>query len=189
MIKTEICRSCGRLLYADTVGGLNIRTETQPLEADGALSALLGGETLYRAMHLGGRPSGFRAATPDVLAALRAEPSSRPHVVREHRCPNRGREAVQAALSRPAGPTVAKVVDPTPKARVAPSWTPSSVSPTPVSSDRSADSAAPRRSEPGRTRLAPCERCRKPVVIDGPELYAAIELGATVIWAEHETCP
>lgn len=37
-------------------------------------------------------------------------------------------------------------------------------------------------------RSAPCDSCRRPVVIDGPELYIAIELGATVVWARHERC-
>ena len=39
------------------------------------------------------------------------------------------------------------------------------------------------------SRSHPCDWCGKPVEIDGVEAYVAIELGAAVMWACHETCP
>lgn len=185
MIKIETCRGCGRLLYSDLVGGLKIRAETEPLEADGALPALLGGQTLYRVVHLGGRPSGFRTATPDVLGALRTEPSSRPHVVREHVCPNRGQEAVQAALSRPNATTPGKVTGLAPKVPARPTETRSSG----LSAADSPDRGAPTAGRPRFSRSHRCDECGEPVVIDGPAAYCAIELGATVVWAVHAECP
>lgn len=49
----------------------------------------------------------------------------------------------------------------------------------------------PRASEvlPRPFRAHPCDVCGKPVEIDGVEAYVAIELGAAVVWACHETCP
>lgn len=48
--------------------------------------------------------------------------------------------------------------------------------------------AAPAGVHPA-SRTHPCDACGKPVTIDGPEEYAAVELGATVVWAVHSPCP
>lgn len=186
MIKIETCRGCGRILYSDTVGGVAIRTETTPLDGPGATRALLGGTDLWAVRLTDGRPSTFMAPTPAMLGGLNGGPAGAPTVVAGHRCPNRGQEAVQAAVSRPPAPSPDRETSPAPKARVAPSWTPSSA----PSAEPSPAPAAPAADRPRfkRSRTAPCDECGKPVVIDGPVQYAAIELGATVVWAQHAAC-
>lgn len=165
MIKVEPCRGCGRSLLIHPVANLVVRLEIEPLTADEAMQALLGGKNLWRVTQTS--VSGVR---PAELTALRtAEPGERPHVCQEHRC---------AAVSRPNPPSRVPSGQRTPHRPPAGRATRSSGPSAAPSSARSA----------GRPRSEPCDVCRKPVILDGPELYIAVELGATVMWAIHDEC-
>lgn len=170
MIKAEPCKGCGRLLYTEKVAGLVTRCETVPLEADGAVQALVGGQRLHRVMFLGRRPSVFSTATPDVLAALRTEPGRRPYVVVEHRCTVEAARARLAAEQSAVGPG-APVVPP--KAPVAPSR----------------PSSAP--SDPGHAASAGIldsddgPRCDDCGLIMGQGDYVSVQIGEVYVWAQH----
>lgn len=165
MIKIEPCRGCGRTLGIHKIANLVVRLEIEPLDAAQATQTLLGGKNLWRVTQTS--VSGVRPA--ELTALAKAEPGERPHIVQEHRC---------AAVSRPDRPSPVSQVQPVPHEPSADRQTPSSG---PSAAPSSARPAGPRRSEP-------CHSCQKPVILDGPEEYVAIQLGATVIWAQHREC-
>lgn len=169
MIKVEPCRGCGRSLFIHPIANLTVRLEIEPLDAAQATQALLGGKNLWRVTQTS--VSGVRPA--ELTALAQAEPGERPHVCQEHRC---------AAVSRPDRPSPVQEVNPAPKGRQAPLVAVSTQSSVRSTTRSFARPAVSRRSEP-------CDACRKPVELDGPEEYAAVELGATVMWVQHAVCP
>lgn len=182
VIKVEV-HSCGRLTYVDEFTGLTIRTDTEPLEADGATKALLGGAELYRVYFLGGRPSRYGGATPDVLAKLRTEPGERPLVVRAHRCTEHSTlQRGCTAVSRPNTPSPVPSAQPVPPSPSA--GRTETPSPGPQTEPFSVPGARPTatRSD-GRPT---CSACGRPCA-DGT--YASIALGELTVWAQHvEQC-
>lgn len=173
MIKVEV-HPCGRLTYVDDLGGTAIRTDTEPLEADEAVQALLGGADLYRVFFLGGRPNRYGSTTPEVLAKLRTEPSERPLVVRAHRC---------TAVSRPNTPS------PVPSGQPVPPSPSAGHTETPSPGPQTEPSPAPGARPTGTRsdRRPTCSGCGRPCA-DGT--YASIALGELVVWAQHvDTCP
>lgn len=177
MIKAEGCPGCGRLTYTEDLGGVRVKTDTEPLDGAGALTALLGGTGLYRITYLGGRPAHHRSASPAVLEALRtAEPAERPMVVREHHCRN-----ASVAVSRPSTPTPGPSVQPTPPG-------PPVGRTAPFSGPQAGPSSVPAAEQPRSEPPAPapdgprCSACSQPCS-DGT--YAAIEVGELTVWAMH----
>lgn len=162
MIDVRPCLGCGRPLIHHSVANLAVRLEPTPLDGSEAVAEIIAGRSLW------------------MVDAQRVRPArpGEPGPLREHRCT----ETAQAALSRPFVPTPGPSVQPTPQrlsaGRTAPSSGPSGGN----SSVRSAERAHTDH------RSHPCDACREPVVLDGPELYVSVELGATVMWAVHETC-
>jgi hypothetical protein len=170
MIKAEPCKGCGRILFTEKAAGLTTRCETVPLEADGAVQALVGGKKLHRVMFLSGRPSVFSAASPAVLGKLRTEPGERPYVVEEHRCTVEAARARLAAEQSAVG-SGAPVVPP--KASAAPSRPSSALSgPDPVAS------AETQGSDDG-------PRCDDCGLIMGQGDYVSVQIGEVIVWASH----
>lgn len=182
MIKLEPCRSCGRLLYVDALAGVDIRTETNLVDAAAALAAAMTGATLWAVRLTDGRPASFTPPTPVMLGAL-SQPGPNPSIVAEHRCTKRGTEAGQAARQSPATPTRAAGAAQSPKARVAPNGTASSAS----QATPSPASPATHAGSPTSERTHPCHACERPVNLDSAAAYVA-ELGATVVFAAHADC-
>lgn len=180
MIQIEDCRACGRKILTERLAGIQVRTDYQPLDGPGALAAVLAGTTLRLVdTHTDGRPRTFRPTQPTTLAGLNTpDPAARPKVVADHRCPVKAQEAV----SRAARVAVDPKGVPTPSA--APG-TPSRAPSTPPSSSEPVSTAEAPVSD---GRQHPCDECGKPVALDGPAAYAAIELGASVIWTIHNEC-
>lgn len=170
MIKVEPCKGCGRILFTEKVAGLTTRCETVPLEADGAVQALVGGKTLHRVTFLGGRPSVFSSASPAVLGKLRNEPVERPYVVEEHRCTVEAARTRLAAEQGAGGPGAAVVP---PKAPVAPSR-PSSG----PSGPDLVESAGSQGSDDG-------PRCDECGLIMGAGDYVSVQIGEVYVWASH----
>lgn len=170
MIKVEPCLRCGRITYTDNVGGPVIKTDTEPLEAEPAVQALVAGRTLYRITRIGKRPANFGTATAAVLGKLRTEPGERPIVVQEHRCAPAGRprtpSPVDAETGIPERPAEGRT---RPFARALPA------SPTREAAPRAEtpDSEGPR-----------CEDCGQ-IMADGT--YASVQLGDACMWAAHLT--
>lgn len=169
MVAVEPCKGCGRTLFMHRVANLVVRLEIEPLDAAKATEAILAGRELWRATSTGITP-----ARPAELDALRMRGNTEgPHIVATHRC---------TAVSAPPRPSPVPSGQPTPHRPPAGRATRSSG---PQAAPSSARSAASRRSD---LRSHPCDTCRKPVILDGPELYMAMELGATVLWAIHDGC-
>jgi len=153
------------------------RGEATPLDAQTAGTALLAGLKLAWVHYTGGRPSSFSEASPAVLGALRNEPSERPVVVAEHRCPPKATGG-PLKLSWKAGEGEG------PKEPHSPSAAPSRPSSGPSTGEPTALTAATSRSEVSGPR---CSGCGQPCA-DGT--YAAIELGDVLVWASHvDACP
>jgi hypothetical protein len=172
MIKVEPCRGCGRLLYQHSLGGLQYRAETEPLDAQEAATALVGGQELYRVT-----ATSVSTATPSVLAALRDRGSAEgPTVVRQHVCPVRAQEAVSGPPRTPGVPADPKGLPSSPVGRQIPSWGQSTECSTPVS----AKSAVRSRSE-----TTECSTCGRPIDLADTGTYALFALGATLVDAFH----
>lgn len=167
MIKVEV-HPCGRITYVDNLGGVKIRTDTEPLEAEPAVQALLGGTTLYRVTFLGGRPANYSSATPAVMGALRTEPGSRPVVVREHRC--------TAAEATNTPPRVSQATATPPRPSAGRTETRSGERQTASSSAPTAETLA---SSPT------CDDCGLPV--GEPGTYWGIQIGDLWLYAQHVT--
>lgn len=182
MIKLEPCRSCGRLLYVDALAGVDIRTETNLVDAAGALAAAMAGATLWAVRLADGRPTSFTPPTPTMLGAL-SQLGPDPSIVAEHRCTKRGTEAGHAARQSPVSKPNVESGAQTPKARVAPNDIASSASQAKASPAPGAPTAGSRISE----RTHPCHACERPVSLDSAAAYVA-ELGATVVFAAHAEC-
>lgn len=147
------------------IANLTVRLEIEPLDAAQATQALLGGRNLWRVTQTS--VSGVRPA--ELTALAQRGNTEGPHIVQEHRCTATG------APTRPSPVPSGQPTPPRPPAGRATRFSGPSAAPS------SARSAGPRRSEP-------CDVCRKPVILDGPEQYIAVELGATVMWAIHDEC-
>lgn len=181
MIKVDPCRGCGRLLYSASLGGLTYRAETDPLDAQQALAAVVGGTELYRVTS-----TSVSSVTPAVLEALRLRGTIEgPTVVRKHVCTNRGTENLPTAPQTPSQDGGReKVRTPAPKAPAAPSRRSSG----PRSSSSTPDSAKSAET-PGGDR-ADCSTCGRPIDLADTGTYALIELGVILIDAFHtKGCP
>jgi hypothetical protein len=176
VIKVENCRGCGRIIYVHPVANLSVRLDTEPLTADEAVQVLIAGRNLWRVTSTSVSP-----VRPAELSALRKRGTTEgPSIVREHTCTAAGApnapSPVPGAASAPKGPEAGTQRLPADR-----STRPASNPPTERSS---APAAAPRTSD----RYHPCDGCSRPVTLDGPELYLAMELGAHVVWAMHADC-
>lgn len=159
-MKLEPCVGCGRMILSQSIANLTVKCDPTPLTDVGEIVGLLTSPN---------PPSLWMVENGRLRGARPGEPGP----VREHRC-----VTVSGANPAPSVPAPPKAAPRPAESRVAPR-TPSSVRPT-------AHSGAPAAAIP---RSEPCDRCRKPVILDGPELYVSFELGATVVYAAHETCP
>lgn len=183
MIQIEPCKRCGQILVKLPLGGISIKADPSPLDAQEAVDALLGGRELYRLTTLGGNPYSLKGVGHPVLAALNAEPGERPHVVREHRCP-------PGAAVAPPKTVVALEVQPCTRGAQNPAGGPSR---TPFGLDapdgRAQDAIQP-PSEGVQTPVCgppgepvDCHRCRR--LQDAPEGILTIRLDELEVWADH----
>lgn len=169
MIKVEPCRGCGRLLYSASLGGLNYRAETDPLDAQQALAAVVGGAELYRVTQ-----TSVTSVTPAVLEALRLRGTVEgPTVVRRHVCPVKAQDAVSRPSSPSGVPADPKGLPSSPAGR----QTPSSGQPTGSSTPGSAKSAGTPDGDGPR-----CDTCGL-IMREGE--YVSAQLGEIYIWAVH----
>lgn len=175
MIKVDPCRGCGRLLYSASLGGLTYRAETDPLDAQQALTALVGGATLYRVTS-----TSVTSVTPVVLEALRLRGTVEgPTVVRRHVCTVKASEAVSRPSSPSGVPADPKGLPSSPAGRQTPSLGQSTECSTPGSA-KSAET-------PGSDTGPRCDDCG--LIMQEGE-YVAAQLGEIYIWAAHlANCP
>ncbi len=171
MIKVDPCRGCGRLLYSASLGGLTYRAETDPLDAQQALAAVVGGTELYRVTS-----TSVTSVTPAVLEALRLRGTVEgPTVVRRHVCTVKASEAV----SRPRTPSPGPSPQPTPQRPPAGRTTRFSG---PSAAPSSVRTAEPRHSDGPR-----CDDCGL-IMKEGE--YVSAQLGEIYVWAVHlADCP
>lgn len=174
MIKVEPCRGCGRILMIHPVANLTVRLESEPLDAQGAATALVAGRNLWRVT-----ATSAKGVRPAELSALRtAEPGERPYVVQEHRCTAAGAPHTPSPVlgdpSLPKGPE-AGVQSLSPVGLSIPSSEPSPE-----------DSSAPAAD---RLPTEVCSVCRKPLDPSDAGNYVALQLGATVVDSFHANCP
>ena len=169
MIQIEPCRGCGRPLIQHRVANLDVRLETVRLDGSAAVAEIVAQRTLWMVDAQTGRVRRARPGEPGPL--------------REHQCTIRGTEKLSRAPQAPVQSSTSPGVPANPPVRPQAGSRPSSGQRTPSSTPGSARTVPTRDSDPL------CDTCRKPVVLDGPELYTSIELGASVVWAVHETCP
>lgn len=101
------CPRCHAFVYLKKVANLLVACDPQPVDAQTAVHALLGGRQLWSLTLDGSTPCSLRPARSDVLAALHAEPLSRPTVLQEHPCGS-------AVVYRPLTPAVRESPQPTP---------------------------------------------------------------------------
>ena len=185
MIKVEPCRGCGRTLLVHPVANLSVRLDSEPLDAQTAVQALLDGRNLWRVTQ-----TSVKGARPAELSALRtAEPGERPFIAAEHRCP-------QGAPSRlRSTPEVSEYPKGPPSPPAAPSR-PSSGPTTDSSTPGSVLAAGTQGGEPfqidwskvGETVV--CSVCSRAIDVDATDSYAMIELGAALVDAFHTgECP
>ncbi len=174
MIQVEPCRGCGRTLYTGKVANLDVRCETEALDAQEATAALIAGRELWRAT-----PTGLTPAGPAVLGALKLRGNTLgPTVVGTHRC-----EATGARLtaSRQGGGPVA------PKAHQSSPVAPSAASSGPSTPASAVTDAVNHPSKPVEDAEEPfCDLCRQRCT---PGTYWGFQHGTTWINAEHVTCP
>lgn len=171
-VKIEPCKGCGTPVWLMVDMGVTVKADLNPLDASAAAYALLGGRELWTLrLTQDGRPYSLLGASPAILGGLNGP--TPPTVLGQHQCLK-----AQEAASRPFGQGVRPSLQETPPSppvgRAAPFSGPSR------------GTSSVRVAERPRTRA--CDECSRPVIIDGPELYTAIELGATVIWAVHDNC-
>lgn len=164
IVKMATCTRCRQLIWMGEEVGLRWTADLQPLDAQEALSVVVGGRDVYRLTQPG---PDLKAARPDVLTQLRtAEPGERPVVVASHPCPS------GAARSLPKA-EVAPEADPCPKVPEKPAQGAARGRPAPRATSR-------------RTEKPKCDGCGQPCA-DGT--YASIALGDIVQWAHHvDTC-
>lgn len=162
------CPRCGTYVLAGRTNGYPVAVNMTGLDAQSLARALVDGRQVYRP-RLGERGN--------VVGLEWVKPGSQPldgSMVAEHECGS-------TLVYRPVAAQGA--ANPHPP-RVRPSsghggaekghpWT--------GAPERLAESATPRLSK----RTHPCELCNSPIEIDGAEEYVAVELGATVVWAQH----
>lgn len=166
MIEMKPCRGCGRPLIIHKIANLTVRLETEPLDLNGIMGELAASRSLWMVDNGKVRPARPGEAGP----------------LREHRCSAKAADAPlkPSQTSTPPGVPANPPVRPSAGSR--------------RSSGRRTDSSTPgfargaSRTAPARSDTHPCDVCRGPVVMDGPELYAAIELGAAIVWAVHAEC-
>lgn len=173
MIKVEACRGCGRIIYCDTMGGIRIRCDTEPLEAEGATRALIKRAQLYRVTFLDGRPANFSSASAAVLVKLQTEPEERPVVVREHAC---------TAAGAPQTPFPALGDADAPKGRETGAQRLSPVDPSTRSSAASTDPSSAPAAETQDFDGPRCDDCG--VIMQEGE-YASASLGDVLQFAFH----
>jgi hypothetical protein len=175
--KLATCTRCGRMIYLAEEVGLRWTADMEPLDAQTAVQALVGGREVYRVTQPG--PS-LQTAKPDVLKALREAPvGDRPTVVGSHPCPAGAAKALTPVLpaSEGEGGTGA------PKGPAGPSEPRTAPSSGPATERSGAPNAETRRSD--TLRGAPkCDGCGQPCA-DGT--YASIALGDLIQWAHHVT--
>lgn len=177
-INANPCRGCGRNLFTASVANLDVRVETDPLDGDQAVQALIAGRGLWRVTY----PGGLSPANAATLAALRTEPGERPYVVQEHVC---------TPVSWPYSPPPVPEANQAPKGRQRPLVAVSTLSSVPRAERSSANGAAnpvsDGRTGPSRHSGPRCSGCGNPCA-DGT--YASVALGDIVLWAQHVTdCP
>jgi hypothetical protein len=161
------CTGCGRLVLLHRIANLVVKADPAPLTDVGDILKLIAGPN----------PPSLWAVERnqwDVPTRLRgARPGEKP-VVPEHRC------------IRVGGSTSPPVASPRPVA--APQASPGLSEAESVlgGPSRPGDASSAPFDQPLRPH--PCDACSKPVILGGPEEYAAIELGATAVWAVHSPC-
>jgi len=164
------CAGCGRLILLHRIANLTVKADPAPLTDVGDILKLIAGPnppSLWAVEYdKAGRPNRLRGARPGETP-----------VVPEHRCLRVGGQG-KPTLSAPPSRSV-----------VAPQASPelSEAESVVGGPARPGDASAAPFDRPLRPH--PCDTCSEPVVLGGPEEYAAIELGATVIWAQHTPCP
>lgn len=171
------------MLAIKPVANLTARLDAQPLDAQEATAALLGGRSLWRITVTSASP-----ARPAELSALRtAEPGERPYIVQEHACAGKAQDAASRPRSTPRGPVVP--VDPPVAPRAA--SRPFSGRLTGCSTPGSApDASQAGRERPSDGRTVPCSTCGTPIALDAPEEAVLIHLGATLVDCFHAgECP
>jgi hypothetical protein len=154
----------------------DVRLDTEPLDAQTAVQALVAGRNLWTVTN--NHASGAGAAE---LAALGSSGPGvrRPFVVAEHICPTKGQEA----LSRRPSPSVSPSVQVTPQSPPADRTAPFSG---PSAGPSSVPAAELRRSD---SQVA-CSFCGNLIRLADTGTYALIELGSTLIDAFHTgDCP
>ena len=157
------------------IANLDVRLETEPLDAQTAVQALVAGRNLWRIT-----ASSASGARPAELAALAQRGTTEgPYIVTEHVCPTKGQEA----LSRRRSPSVSPSPQPTPQSPPADRTAPFSG---PSAGPSSVPAADRLRSD---TQVA-CSLCGNLIRLDDASAYALIELGSTLIDAFHAgDCP
>jgi len=163
------CTGCGRLILLHRIANLTVKADPASLTDVGDILKLITGPnppSLWMVEHnRQGQPVRLRGARPGETG-----------VVPEHRC------------TRVGGP------NPIPPA--VPSRPVAAPQASPELSEAESVVGGPARPGDASTapfdrplRSHPCDTCSEPVILGGPEEHAAIELGATVIWAQHAPCP
>lgn len=163
------CPGCGRLILIHRIlPTLVVKADPAPLTDVGDILKLIADPnppSLWVVeTNQAGQPNRLRGARP----------GEKP-VVPEHRC-------IRVGGPNPIGPT-------------APSRPVAAPQASPELSEAESVLGGPAR--PGDASTAPfdhsrpahpCDACGRPVILDGVGEYAAIELGATVVWAVHSPC-
>lgn len=172
MIQIEPCKGCGRPLFTLKVANLDVRCETEALDAQEAVAELLAGRNLWRAT-----ATSLAGVRPAELEALRLRGQTEgPHIVRTHRC---------TATGRPATPTPRPSPQPTPSVPPAGRTAPFSG---PLAANCSVPGAAnhPSRGQGGLQEPV-CGLCgNRP----DPGTYWGFQHGDRWVYAEHaDACP
>jgi hypothetical protein len=171
----EMCKGCGRPVLVHRMAGLTVKADLTSLDGAGAVAEIMGGRQLWMVeRNQQGQPTRLRGARP-----------GEPGPVREHHCRTDARQGGCAAVSGPGTPPAVPALPKGPQSPSGRRVAPSTRSSGPQTDHSSARPAASPRSD---SRSHPCDACKKPVLMDGPELYIAMELGATVMWAVHDEC-
>lgn len=179
--KPAQCR-CGQIIYLVVESGLRWTAEMTPLDRQGAILALTGGQELYLV-----DGDKMRVAPPELLAA--GPGASK--VVASHPCPPGAAVALERNLGGPGAQGTPPVPPVAPQNRFSGQQgaTPTVAAAVNPPSSPFLDLLKAEVGDPGKfRRTQPCEKCKQPIEIDGPEEYTAVELGAKVVWAVHEDC-
>lgn len=168
--KLATCTRCNKIIYLAEEAGLRWTADVEPLDAQEALTALVGGREVYRVTLPG--PS-LSTARPAVLKALREAPvGDRPIVVASHPCPTGVAKALRAVLPASEGEGGPGA----PKGPAGPSGRRTAPSSGRATEPCGVPSAANLRTEPV------CDGCGE-VCADGT--YASVGLGDLIVWAHH----